>query len=105
MGPKKFLFLPFLGGGSSNRRRSSRHHSGNELPGQTEETQNADDHVLERELTKHESAADFATKTEEDIVQDYNAPIHWWIISTLFPLIAGKLISLDQRYPGYCRLS
>ncbi|KAF2772410.1 voltage-gated potassium channel [Teratosphaeria nubilosa] len=35
------------------------------------------------------SKADFAGKGEEDIVQDYNAPTRWWMVTTLFPLVAG----------------
>ena len=38
---------------------------------------------------KHESAEAFANKDEEELVQDYNAPIRWYVLSTLFPLVAG----------------
>lgn len=41
---------------------------------------------LRREGT---AADDFASKTEEDVVKDYNSPIHMWVIATLFPLVAG----------------
>lgn len=34
-------------------------------------------------------AEEFAGKTEEDVVNDFNAPIHMWVVATLFPLIAG----------------
>ncbi|KAI7035160.1 hypothetical protein KC352_g47071, partial [Hortaea werneckii] len=40
-------------------------------------------------LVKHESADAFAKKGEEELVQDYNAPIRWYMLATLFPLIAG----------------
>ena len=38
---------------------------------------------------KHDYAREYARKDEEDTVTDYNGPIHWWFVSTLFPLIAG----------------
>lgn len=38
---------------------------------------------------RHEHAREYAQKDEEDTVVDYNAPVHWWMVSTLFPLIAG----------------
>lgn len=34
-------------------------------------------------------AEDFAAKTEEDVVKDFNSPIHMWVVATLFPLVAG----------------
>lgn len=35
------------------------------------------------------AAEDFAAKTEEDVIKDFNSPIHMWVITTLFPLMAG----------------
>nr|POE75553.1 hypothetical protein CFP56_53665 [Quercus suber] len=67
---KKWLSLPFLGGAISAR-DLERDHNENR------------DHSVERHpdrdgiLSKHESAADFAKKGENEIIQDFNAPIHW----------------------------
>ncbi|GAB7357719.1 hypothetical protein MBLNU459_g0381t1 [Dothideomycetes sp. NU459] len=40
-------------------------------------------------IPQRERVSDYARKDEEDAVEDFNAPIRWWIVSTLFPLIAG----------------
>lgn len=73
MSVKNWLFLPFLGGtgGQASRRR--------------ERSRDGRTGVL----SKHESKDAFANKGEEELVQDYNAPIRWYMLATLFPLIAG----------------
>ncbi|KAI7011185.1 voltage-gated potassium channel, partial [Hortaea werneckii] len=78
---KKWLFLPFLGGGSDRDRgqRRDRSRSRSRRPSRPENGA----------LVKHESADAFANKGEEELVQDYNAPIRWYMLATLFPLIAG----------------
>ena len=68
----KWVSLPFLGGRDRGRQDRQRQNGG----GRRFE---GDQGVL----SKHEAAADFADKGEEDIVQDYNAPIRWWVVSTL----------------------
>lgn len=40
-------------------------------------------------VSKQERAREYRLKDEEDAILDYNSPIHWWFVSTLFPLIAG----------------
>ncbi|KAK4556258.1 hypothetical protein LTR86_006402 [Recurvomyces mirabilis] len=40
-------------------------------------------------LTEEETRVRFAKNDAEDIVQDYNAPKRWWVVATLFPLVAG----------------
>ncbi|RMY62930.1 hypothetical protein D0863_10791 [Hortaea werneckii] len=78
---KKWLFLPFLGGSSDRDRgqRRDRSRSRSRRPSRPENGA----------LVKHESADAFANKGEEELVQDYNAPIRWYMLATLFPLIAG----------------
>lgn len=78
MSVKRWLFLPFLGGAD---KRDERHHES----GRDRRKFQGDDGMID----KHESAADFANKNEEELVRDYNAPITWYFIATLFPLIAG----------------
>ena len=64
----KWLFLPFLGGGSDRQSRRQRRRSS-----QTRGASRQGDGYL----VKHESADAFANKGEEELVQDYNAPIRW----------------------------
>lgn len=75
MGQKHWLLLPFLG--SSEGHREHRHYAARQ-----KETFSGN----ETFLTTHESAADFAAKSEEDIINDYNAPTRWWIVSVCRPL-------------------
>lgn len=69
---KKWLSLPFLGGGGGISPRNNEKKY-NETDGRDARRH----HDQEGDLTKHESAADFAKKGEDEIIQDYNAPIHW----------------------------
>ncbi|KAK4549420.1 hypothetical protein LTR36_006417 [Oleoguttula mirabilis] len=78
MSIKRWLFLPFLGGAD---KREERHHES----GRDRRNFHGDNGMV----VKHESAADFANKGEEELVRDYNAPITWYCLATLFPLIAG----------------
>ena len=73
---EKWLFLPFLGGSGGDDGGPGSHHAMREGDGR----QMAQDAGIP---SKHESAKDFRNKGEEDIVQDYNAPIRWWVIATL----------------------
>jgi hypothetical protein len=75
---KPWIFLPFLGSseepekriatGQTNKPRENGTDTGNGIRGGPE-------YDLKREYT----AKTVAQKTEEDIVQDYNAPIHMWV--------------------------
>ena len=75
---KRWLLTPFLGG--SDEQQKSHRANGRERRHFT-----GDDGMV----TKHESAAVFRKKGEEELVSDYNAPMRWYFIATLFPLIAG----------------
>nr|POF20121.1 outward-rectifier potassium channel tok1 [Quercus suber] len=79
---KKWLSLPFLGGASTAHDFDHNHNEDGDRSKENHPDQ-------EGVLSKHESAADFAKKGEGEIILDYNAPIHWWMMSSLFPLIAG----------------
>ena len=74
---QNWLSLPFLGGRSTDNGHEKQQHQP-AGPGGRKTGQNAN-----IALTKHESRANFANKGEEEIVQDYNAPIRWWVIATL----------------------
>jgi hypothetical protein len=74
MPDRRWQLFPFLGGGDSPEREISKNKSA-----QAQKQRNKDDPVdagLERRQTRVEK---FAEKTEEDIVQDYNSPIHMWV--------------------------
>lgn len=53
---------------------------------------------------RKEKAAEYALKDEEDAILDYNAPIHWWFVSTLFPLIAGTFGPMASAF-NICALA
>ncbi|KAI1619708.1 potassium channel-like protein [Exophiala viscosa] len=55
-------------------------------------------------VPRHEAAQEYVTKDEEDAVIDYNAPISWWVLSTLFPLIAGTFGPLASTF-NICALA
>lgn len=80
---KFWMFLPFAGGSKEHPEReiASKHQA-------RKENQDGDD-PLPLELSRAETAKQFADKKEEDIVADYNSPIHMWVVATLFPLVAG----------------
>ncbi|KAK5162867.1 uncharacterized protein LTR77_011124 [Saxophila tyrrhenica] len=79
---KPWVFLPFLGGSSKNPERDiARGQNG----ARAEKTKDVVDPALAMQAT----VDDFANMDEEAIVQDYNSPIHMWVIATLFPLTAG----------------
>jgi len=91
MAVKKWLLLPFIGSSEGKRepyhpKNDRRQYSG------------------DQQLEKHESAADYSTKSEEDIVHDYNAPTRWWVVSTLFPLIAGTFGPMASAF-NICAVS
>ena len=50
---------------------------------------NGNGEALTETATKEERAAHYALEDEEDAILDYNSPILWWFVSTLFPLTAG----------------
>lgn len=49
----------------------------------------------------HEGAQEYARKDEEDTVIDFNAPIHWWMVSTLFPSIAGTFGPMASKLRSF----
>lgn len=67
---KKWLMLPFIGSSISIRDRE--HHTHDH--GASSKRSHPDQEGV---LSKHETAADYAKKGEDEIIQDYNAPIHW----------------------------
>ncbi|KAK5131243.1 hypothetical protein LTR08_001212 [Meristemomyces frigidus] len=75
---KRWLLFPFLGG-------TDREQNPHQEKGRDRRHFVGDDGMV----SKHESAAAFANKGEEELVSDYNAPIRWYFIATLFPLVAG----------------
>ena len=74
---RRWLLVPFLGGSSGTQNvHQEKGRDGRRF---------GDDGML----AKHESPAAFAKTAEEELVSDYNAPMRWYFIATLFPLIAG----------------
>ena len=79
---KPWIALPFLGAsegpekriatGLTNKRRESGNGNGND-------NGNGIRGGPEYDLKREDTAKMIAQKTEEDIVQDYNAPIHMWV--------------------------
>lgn len=89
---KLWLALPFLGSSDGNHekqairrhsldkrhslerrlQRENAHRTGNA-------TGTTPGHALEYELTHQETHQEIAQKSEEDIVHDYNSPIHMWV--------------------------
>ena len=68
---KRWLNLPFLGASNDAERKIATGKEGKPV--------NGDGNGLDQEPTRESTLADFANKTEEDIVQDYNSPIHMWV--------------------------
>lgn len=71
MNAKRWLLLPFDGASSTGTATGN----GEQDP--------------DVQVSRKATAEDFSHKKEEDIVADYNAPIHMWVVATLFPLTAG----------------
>ncbi|OAP57178.1 hypothetical protein AYL99_07916 [Fonsecaea erecta] len=55
-------------------------------------------------IPKPEQARQYIQEDEEDAVTDFNAPISWWMLSTLFPLIAGTFGPLASTF-NICALA
>ncbi|KIW22636.1 uncharacterized protein PV07_10915 [Cladophialophora immunda] len=55
-------------------------------------------------IPRPEQPKQYIHEDEEDTVIDFNAPISWWIISTLFPLIAGTFGPLASTF-NICALA
>ncbi|KAH0829330.1 potassium channel [Fonsecaea pedrosoi] len=55
-------------------------------------------------IPKPEKAKQYIHEDEEDAVTDFNAPISWWMVSTLFPLIAGTFGPLASTF-NICALA
>ncbi|KAK5561851.1 hypothetical protein LTR46_000656 [Exophiala xenobiotica] len=55
-------------------------------------------------IPRPQQAQQYIHEDEEDAVTDYNAPISWWILSTLFPLIAGTFGPLASAF-NICALA
>ena len=72
MKDKPWLALPFLGSSRTNEpeRETSTSQAGNPRSNGPE---------IEYELSRQATVKDFAEMREEDIVQDYNSPIHMWV--------------------------
>lgn len=90
---KRWLVLPFLGSSSEPEKQK--------VTGQQKEPQNVDPVDLESPPTT--TAKDFAQKTEEDIVQDYNSPIHMWVsfevcVAFINTELMAPVCRLLQRY-------
>ena len=68
---KPWIFLPFMGG-SSNEPEKQIARSRRDRP-------RADDDPVVLGLQREDTVKEFANKNEEDIVQDYNSPIHMWV--------------------------
>ena len=87
MRERSWLALPFLGGGSSRKARKGSTsekstHTSNRPNGSTGSSgpngldgADAGAHV-EFELQRQHMVQDYTTMNEEDVVQDYNSPIH-----------------------------
>jgi len=74
----RWSFLPFIGASINSDEREHE-----------EAKENNEEDGGDHRFSHQETAAEFAQLDEEDVVLDYNAPISWWVSSSLFPLIAG----------------
>lgn len=108
---KSWLSLPFIGSSSRGQQQNASDHNGRHATRPTNGDGARDDANHQR------TAAEVAKMKEEDVIADYNSPIHMCmsrlieepeylltlyegVVSTLFPLIAGKLVrpvSLTER--------
>jgi potassium channel subfamily K len=76
--PARWSFLPFVGASTGHGERD----------GEDTKEESEEDGDNQR-FSHQQTAAEFARMDEEDIVLNFNAPISWWVSSSLFPLIAG----------------
>ena len=78
---KPWLALPFLGSSEEpERRRSSTAQAKKQrMNGKRRRNDNVSGAGLEYELTREATAKEVAAMSEEDMVQDYNSPIHMWV--------------------------
>ncbi len=69
-----WLSLPFLGSSEEPEQRIAKEHT-------NKPRTNGDAHSsgIRYESTREATAKEVADMTEEDIVQDYNSPIHMWV--------------------------
>jgi hypothetical protein len=85
---KSWLSLPFLGSSEEPEKRIAKEHT-NKPRANGHGHGNGQDSGIEYELAREATAKEVAQKTEEDIVQDYNSPIHMWVsIDAMFVNIA-----------------
>lgn len=75
---KPWLVLPFLGSEEEPEKRIAKEHT-NKSRANGDQNGNGHNSGIEYELAREATAKEVAQKTEEDIVQDYNSPIHMWV--------------------------
>ena len=75
---KLWLSLPFLGSSEEPEKRIAKEHT-NKPRANGRGHENGHPSGIDYELTREATAKEVAQKTEEDIVQDYNSPIHMWV--------------------------
>lgn len=96
---KRWIGLPFLGaseGKDHDQRESTR--NGKKFLERNPRSTGA---AVEREVTLSKTAADtFKDKDEEDIVQDYNSPIHMWVSGE--PQLAIATLVSRSCFAGHC---
>ena len=88
---KPWISLPFLGSSENQPpKKIATGRTKNPLRnGKVNGNGNVNGAGVEHDITLENTAKAVADMTEEDIVQDYNSPIHMWVVATLFPLMAG----------------
>ncbi len=105
----KFTHLPFLGSSVGRRRNTTTDQDGNGVDGAQEAHPTAKKAVngngaANRDLQQSRTAQEVAQMSEEDIIADYNSPIHMWVVSTLFPLVAGTFGPMASMF-NICAIS
>jgi hypothetical protein len=80
---KLWLALPFLGSSEAPERRTSSTAQAKKPHMNVRRNRNGNGSGngagLEYELTREATAEEVAAMSEEDMVQDYNSPIHMWV--------------------------
>ena len=80
---KSWLLLPFTGASNKTKHGTAATHDGQH------ENQRAGENGAHNDFNRQKTAAEISKMKEEDVIADYNSPIHVWVVSTLFPLVAG----------------
>lgn len=101
---KPFILLPFLGSSEEPERRKGFGHT--HKPRENGDANGSGTAVRGgpefSDLTQQETAKMVAQKTEEDIVQDYNAPIHMWVCRTKKCKLADAALMVYARWLLHC---